>query len=655
MLAGPGNAEMGTTMATNEQSFIQVENVVSFLETTLPFNRLDHEALLGLAGKCVIDFFPEGTMIFVQNETQVDFLYLIQKGGVKSYLQNDEGEVTLKDYRGEGEYFGALPIIQGTRANLNVETVEDTFCFLIGKQDFQALLAKNAEVAQYFLRTMSAKLVKGVYAELRQHKIAPRTEGALTLFSAPVEEIAKGSLYTTPASTTVRAVAGIMSDNCIGSILLTDESGKIMGIITDKDLRAKVVAKGLSFETEASAIMSAPIQTISSQAMAFDALLKMMKEKVHHLAIEKGGEIIKMITTHDIMVEQGTSPLYLFREIVAQRHISGLYPLAQKVPFVVRTLIEEGATANNITRMITVLNDHILERLLSLLQMELGTPPLPFCWLLMGSEGRREQTFKTDQDNAIIYQDSPDLKLAAAAEEYFEAFAQAAINHLVNCGYPLCPGEVMATNRKWRQPLSRWKGYFRHWCSHPEPLEILHSTIFFDFRPGYGDATLAPELRHFLTGVAEKQGFFLLHLARNCLASRPPLSFFKNFIVEKDGEHRNTFDLKSKGIVFFVDFARLMALKYGIDEVNTLDRLRILQEGQHLPHALCSETIEAYEFLMQLRLVHQLRMLEDGRQPDNYINPQDLSDLERQALKEAFAVIARLQDVIRLDFQIRDL
>jgi len=642
-------------MAKNGQHFIPVENIIGFLANTLPFNRLPPDALHSLAQKCVIDFFPEGTMIFCQEVTVVNFLYLIQKGGVKSYLKNDEGEVTLKDYRGEGEYFGALPIIQGTKANLNVETVEDTFCFLIAKKDFQALLAENAEVAQYFLRTMSAKLVKGVYAELRQHKIAPRTEGALYLFSAPVEEIAKGKLYVAPTSATVMDVAQIMSDNFIGSLLLKDETGTIVGIITDKDLRTKVVAKGLDFSTRASEIMAFPVQTISSQAMAFDALLKMMKEKVHHLAIEKNGEIIKMITTHDIMVEQGTSPLYLFREIVAQRRIEGLYPLAQKVPFVIRTLIEEGAKANNITRMITVLNDHILDRMLSLLVQELGEPPLPFVWLLMGSEGRREQTFKTDQDNAILYQDSPDSKLMAMASEYFTSFSRSAIDHLVKCGYPLCPGDIMASNQKWRQPLSVWKGYFHAWCSVPKPQEILHSTIFFDFRAGYGTIALAEELRAMLTGVTQREGIFLLHMARNCLASRPPLSFFKNFIVDKDGEHKNTFNLKQRGMVFFVDYARLMALKFGIDETNTLDRLHILQEGHYLSHGLCSEIIEAYEFLMQLRLVHQLRMLEDGRQPNNHINPTDLSDLERQTLKEAFAVITRLQESIRLEFQIRDL
>lgn len=243
----------------------------------------------------------------------------------------------------------------------------------------------------------------------------------------------------------------------------------------------------------------------------------------------------------------------------------------------------------------------------------------------------------------------------ARCEEYFRDFATTAIGHLVQCGYPLCPGEVMASNPKWRQPASVWNQYFRTWCQTPEPREILHSTIFFDFRPGFGAGALAMELRTMLTALAQRQGIFLLHLARHCLASRPPLSFFKNFIVEKDGEHKNTFDLKRKGLVFFVDFARLMALKHGIAEVNTLERLRVLDEAQCLSQGLCGEIIEAYEFLMQLRLVHQLRMLEEGGQPDNYINPSDLSDLERQTLKEAFGVISRLQDAVRLEFQIRDL
>lgn len=627
---------------------------VDFLVDALPFKDVDRDSLIQFSKNCTVDFFPAGTLIFRQGETEVAHFYMIQKGGVKSYLVDDDGNMSLNDYRGVGECFGALPIIQNTTANLNVETVDDTFCFLFDKQAFLNLIHSNPKVTEYFLLTMSAKMAGMVYSELRQHKMTPRTEGALYLFSAQVGEVAKGELFKTSISNTVQDAAVLMSDNMIGSLLLTDEKDEVVGIVTDKDIRRKVVAKGLDYQTKVSEIMASPVQTISSQAVCFDALLEMIKNRIHHLAIEKNGTIFRMITTHDIMVAQGSSPLYLFREILAQRDISGLYKLSRKVPMVVRSLIEEGAKANNITRMIAVLNDHILDKLLSLMQEDFGEPPLPFCWLLMGSEGRREQTFKTDQDNAIIYADSDDPTLNQKAEEYFKNFSESAIEHLVLCGYPLCPGDIMASNPKWRQPLRVWKEYFRKWCVSPVPENVLHSTIFFDFKCGFGDQSLSDSLRHEVTGFAKKEGIFQLYLAKSCLASRPPLSFFKNFIVEKDGEHKNTFDLKTKGMVFFVDFARLMSLKCGIAETNTLARLRLLQEDKHVPHSLCTEIEEAYQFLMHLRLVHQLHMMEDDKEPDNYINPKDLSDLEKQTLKEAFSVISRMQEFVRQEFHLSE-
>ncbi|MDT8335848.1 MAG: DUF294 nucleotidyltransferase-like domain-containing protein, partial [Desulfurivibrionaceae bacterium] len=516
------------------------------------------------------------------------------------------------------------------------------------------LLASNPTVSQYYLRTMSAKMAGMVYSQARQKKIMPRTEGTLYLFTAQVGEIAKGELFQAPCTTSVREAAAIMSEKMVGSLLLTDNTGEIVGIVTDKDIRGKVVARGLDFNTQVEEIMSSPVQTISGQAICFDALLKMIKNRIHHLAIEQNGRIAKIITTHDIMVTQGTSPLYLFREILAQRSIEGLYPLARKIPHVVRALIEEGAKANNITRMIAVLNDHVLERLLSLQIEKFGDAPLPWAWMLMGSEGRREQTFKTDQDNAIIYADTDDPALQTEAERYFRTFAESTIDHLVKCGYPLCPGEIMASNPKWCRPLSVWQGYFRKWCRTPTPESVLNSLIFFDFKGGYGDGELVDRLRAETAATARKSDLFLLWMAKSTLASRPPLTFFRNFIVEKDGEHKNTFDLKTRGLVFIVDFARLMSLKHGVTETNTLARLNLLRESQYLPETLCTEIIEAYEFLMHLRLIHQLQMLEAEEAPDNYLNPKDLTDLERQTLKEAFLVIGRLQDFTRKEFHLTD-
>jgi len=640
-------------MANNDLNAIPADVALDFLTGILPFKEIQRTELVRLSRKCIIDFYPEGTLIFRQGETEVSHFYVIQQGGVKTYRVEGD-EISLKDYRGKGEYFGALPIIQGTKANLNVEAVEDTFCFLFDKQAFLDLLTSNPAVSQYYLRTMSAKMAGMVYSHARQQKIMPRTEGALYLFTAQVGQIAKGELYSAPVTTTVREAAAIMSEKMVGSLLLTDSVGGITGIVTDKDIRSKVVAQGVDFNTRVEKIMSSPVQTISSQAICFDALLKMIKEKIHHLAIEQNGNITSMITTHDIMVTQGTSPLYLFREILAQRTIEGLYPLAHRIPQVVRSLIEEGAKANNVTRMIAVLNDHVLDRLLTLQLDKFGKAPLPWAWLLMGSEGRREQTFKTDQDNAIIYADTEDQSLKAEAERYFKAFAESAIDHLVKCGYPLCPGEIMASNLKWRQPLSLWKDYFRKWCRTPTPESVLNSLIFFDFKSGFGAADLVKELKGEVSATARKSDIFLLWLAKTTLASRPPLTFFRNFIVEKDGEHKNTFDLKTRGLVFIVDFARLMALKHGITETNTLNRLNLLKENQYLSETLCIEIIEAYEFLMHLRLIHQLQMLEADAAPDNHINPKDLTDLERQTLKEAFLVIGRLQDFLKKEFHLTD-
>ncbi|MDF1614885.1 putative nucleotidyltransferase substrate binding domain-containing protein [Desulfurivibrio dismutans] len=636
----------------NDAHNIAPETVLEFLRHTMPFNELDDDHLRELARHCIIDFIPKGTLIFRQGETEVEHFYLIQKGGVKIYLEDDQGEVTLKDFRGEGEYFGALPIIQNTRANLNVETVEDTFCFLFTKSAFRQLLDTSPRVSQYFLRSLSEKMINTAYAELRHHRVTPRTESALFLFSTQVGSAVKGEPKTIPADASVRRAAALMAELKIGSLLVTDPAGEIIGIVTDKDLRTKVVAAGLDYQTPVEKIMASPVITIPGHAVCFDAMLRMMRQRIHHLAIEKQGKIVGMITTHDIMLLQGTSPLYLFREIVAQRTLEGLHPLARKVPSVVRTLIEEGAKANNITKMITVLNDHILERLLTLLIEELGPPPLPFCWLLMGSEGRSEQTFKTDQDNALIYAWPQDEKKAAEAEEYFKALGERAIENLVLCGYPLCPGEMMASNPKWRMSAPAWQQCFDGWIMTPEPKEVMHSTIFFDLRPGYGDFGLADKLRHHLARTIPKQELFLYHLAQNAMEARPPLSFFRNLIVEKDGEHRNALDLKTKGLVPFVDFARLFALKHGIGESNTLVRLQLLREGGHISAEMYQETIKAYEFLMQLRLVHQLHMMENGQEPNNHINPANLSDLEKQTLKESFEVVRRLQSHIKAEFRL---
>lgn len=629
------------------------EVAIEFFREVIPFNTLDEEGLNRLARHCRIDFFPKGTRLFKTGETEVKYLYVIQRGGIKSFIVDDQGEVTLKDYRGEGSAVGALALIRGTRANLDVETVEDTFCFLIPGQVFLDLIDEQPGFAQYYLKSFSNKVVDTAYTELRRHKWTRRGEDDLYLFTRRAGELIKPMLAV-PASCTIQEAAAEMTSHKAGSLLIhtVDAPGEIVGIITDKDLRSKVLAKGLDYSMPVKEIMSSPVLTVESQAICFEVLLRMMSTNIHHLAVEQAGRIIGVITSHDIMLQQGHSPYYLFKEIISQSTFVGLYPLAQKIPEMIRSLITEGGKAGNITRMIAVLNDHILERLLTLLQEEMGPPPVAFCWLLMGSEGRSEQTFRTDQDNAIIYADPEDDRQRMEAENYFREFARRAIDHLVNCGYPLCPGDIMARNPKWCQPYSTWCRYFERWTSAPDPQELLNAMIFFDFRCGFGEFSLAERLRDHLNKLTRRQEIYLMHMARDCMVLRAPLSFFKTFIVQKNGEHKNTLDIKLQGITPFVNFARLMALKYEINETNTLSRLNALAEGGHISPGLLQAATDAYELQMQLRLVHQLHQLENGSIPDNHINPANLTELEKRMLKEAFTVIERLQSLLKTIFPV---
>lgn len=632
---------------------VEPQLVTSFLKEIMPFNELEDDELRSVAKHCCIDFYPKGTRLMTVDETEITHLYLVQRGGVKAFLIDTKGEETLKDYRGEGSFIGALGIIRGTRANLNIETVEDTFCYLLPREIFFDLVKNKQSFTHFYLKSFSDQVVSTAYKELRRQKMGLRPTEDLYLFTITAGDVAKKAQKMAYTST-IQDVAKQMAMLRIGSMLLhhPDDPEDIVGIITDTDFRTKVVAKGLDYSLPVKHIMSVPVKSVLSEEICFDVLLQMMSKGIRHLAVEKAGKIFGLLTSHDITVLQGNSPFYLFKEIVKQREIEGLYSITAKIPDIIRNLIKDGGKAGNISRMISILNDQVVRRLLYLLEKQLGEPPVRYCWLLMGSEGRREQTFLTDQDNAIVYADPYSKEQRQKAEEYFSQFAAMAIHHLSRCGYPLCPGDVMATNPKWCQPFSRWVQYFNQWVTAPAPQELLNAAIFFDFRAGYGDDKLAASLRNHLIDIAPKEDLFNFHLARQCQANRVPLSFFKNFIVERDGEHKNRLDIKLRGLIPIIGFARVLALKYGLRETNTISRLQALQGEGRIPVDLCTSAVKAYELQMHFRIIHQLSQIEQNKSPDNFIEPENMTEMERTMLKDAFTVIEKLQAMLEKMFPV---
>ena len=628
---------------------IKVENLkveIDLLKKIPPFADLAGQDINRLLQNLRVKLYPRGSLIFSQDKTDIDALHLIVSGGVKLYLKDEENTIVLKEYRSAGDYFGALGIIMETKANLNVEAIENTNCILVPKADFQELINTHTWFSAFYLKSFYEKYIHAAYSELRKKKGVPKAEGSLCLFSQDIAGIIKGKLHTCRPDDTVRAVSQKMSKYRIGSLIVKDSNGNVQGIITDKDLRTKLLARGLNSDEPVKSIMAFPVKSISSQSVCFDALIYMLKNRIHHLAVERQGDIIGVVTAHDILLLHGSSPIVLFREITAQRKINKLFVLPQKIQGVVRTLIQDGAMANNITRMITVLNDQILDRILTILIEKMGSPPVPFCWIVMGSEGRKEQTFSTDQDNAIIFEDPGNKDQEDKAREYFLEFAKKAVGHLAACGYSLCNGDIMASNTKWNMPFSDWKSLFDHWIFSPDPKEILHSTIFFDFRPAFGKFELAYKLRNHLIKRGLHEKIFIHHIARDCMTARPPLSMFKKFITEKSGKHKGHIDLKTKGMVPFVDFARLVSLDHGIAATNTLERIESLREQNIISNNFGARIRESYEFQMKLRLVNQLNMIKNGKEPDNYINPSKLTDIERHTLKEAFLLIGEIQSYI---------
>jgi CBS domain-containing protein len=639
---------MGRTRQTRS---VVPKVVLNFLQNTLPFNELDIHTLKRLARNCLLDYYPKGTLIFRQDATDVTHLHIIQRGEVKVYLDSSDSEVTLDDYGGKGDSFGALSIVKKEKADSNVETVEDTFCLLIDKIIFLEVIDSNPRFAGHYLESLSENTLGAVYTELRCEKARVRGKQAFSLFETRIIDVLNKPPDVIEGSMTIQEVGARMSDLGLASLLVTDQSGEIAGIVTNKDFRTKVVAEAIPHETPVAEIMSSPIRTIPAQALCFDALIRMIREQVDHLVVENRGEITGMVASYQIMSYQGASPLYLFSEISAQRDIPGLYAISQRLPVLVRTLIEEGARAGNITKMITAFSDHALKRLLRLLLDEMGPAPVPFCWLMLGSEGRREQTFRTDQDNALVYQDPADEKEREAASVFFHKFAASAVEHLEACGYPQCKENLMVTNPMWRVPYSIWLDYFDKWIGKPVSEEVTVHTFFLDFRPGYGNTSLGKGMKDRLVDWAKASQTYQEYLARDCLLNWPPLSFFGKFVVEKDGRQTIRLDLKNRALAPFVNFARLMAMRNGIRETNTLDRLQRLAEHGHISQGLFADLREAYEFNFQLNLVNQLRMVEAGQEPHNVLDPAELTDLERRSLKESFGVIDRMLAHLRKEFK----
>jgi len=624
---------------------VVTESVVTFLEKIPPFQFLPAAELRSLAKVTSLEYFPKDSVILSAGDRASESLYIVQKGAVKLGIRTQVGKELVLDKRGEGEIFGLLSLTSRDVARLNVVALEDTFCYSISSRDMQDVIARHREVSDYLLRTSIARCMDRSLTELRT-QVNLMGNAEQLLYSLSVGDVARHVAVTCTSDISIRNAAQIASRRNAGALFVVDGEGHAIGAVTDRDFAKKVVAGNLSADEPVTRIMSAPVISVESGERVFQALLAMLGSDIHHILVTEQGLPSGVLTSHDLMLLQGKSPLSLARHIEQQQTVDDLAKAQKRIGDLLPLLMREGAKASHITRVVAELNDRVTAKILELTEKELGPPPVPYCWVVMGSEGRREQTFKTDQDNALIYADAPDEADEPIIHIYFNSFAAFVADALEKCGYPRCSGGYMASNPRYRLPLTAWQKTFDVSLEEAEYHATEDATILFDLRPVAGDFTLHERLWSHVTERLKTAAFFKSILACIAISRKPPLGFFRTFVVERGGEHKEELDIKSVGTGPIVDAARVFALDAGVDHTNTVDRLSALQSAEYLEGTTLAEMQEAFEFLTLLRLENQLQQARDGLPLDNYVSPRKLTHLQRGLLREAFQTVARVQSVM---------
>ncbi len=470
------------------------------------------------------------------------------------------------------------------------------------------------------------------------------------IFFLPVGEFCRREVVTCAPDDALVGVAGVMRQHNISSVVVC-EDGAPAGIVTDRDLRNKVIAAGSDPNgLKVREVMNAPLISIGEEDFLFEALYRMSRHGIHRVTVvDKAGHLVGIVTDSDILRLQTRSPQQLIRDIENAGTVAELKDLHRRIQDLVVHLVGTGVPTRDLVRMIAHLNDRLLVRLIELLRAgAFADLPENFAFIVLGSEGRQEQTLTTDQDNAIIYAD--DLGQEEVAR--IEAFAKELIDQLIFIGVPPCPGGIMAKNATWRRSLGGWTRVIDQWLAEAVPENVMKGSMFFDLRTLSGDPALEEQLRAHIQARLKQDAAFLVRTAANVLRFKPPLGWFGHVRPEREGEHRGQLDLKKAGIFAVTEGVKVLALEAGILKGGTRERLEALVGGKVLDRQLVDDLKASFNFLVFLRLRSQVAAIRAGRAPDNFLALDQLNHMERGRLRLALEQVGNFQDVLRLHYQL---
>jgi CBS domain-containing protein len=608
------------------KKFHDVSHIAEFLHKIQPFNALETAELHKLARRLEAEYCPQGKTIF--SSRPAPGLAIIRKGAVRLV---DEKHKFL-DKRSEGELFGHSIFFHGALKDYVAEAEEDCLLWHLSAVDFDKLRMKHALINEYFSSHLKTRLSSATHVK---HA------------ATQVRDLLQREPVVVDRGVSIREAAQRMSAENVSSVLIMCEE-ELCGIVTDKDLRHRVLAEGVDSSQAIESVMTGSLTSLAAEAGVDAALLLMMREDYHHLPIVDGGRPLGLVTAGDILRAQSEHPLRVVRDIHKKDSLEELLVLSLRLPSLFERMVSLGRDVEQIGRMFTLITDAFTIRLIQLAERQLGPPPMVYAWVVFGSQAREAQTARTDQDNGLILERDADKSEAA----YFAKLSELVCGGLDQLGYVYCPGEVMALNVKWRVSLSRWKRHFDRWIDEPDPKSVMHCSIFFDIRCVYGDSKLVDELQEHASVRARENRIFRRFMAANVLTHSPPLGFFRRFVQEDDGSHSEGLNLKHRGIVPITGLVRMRALEAGIREANTFQRLSLAVEAGVMNENDASSLRDALILINRIRLSHQAAQMAAGEKPTNFVPPEDLSPLMRRNLKAAFMLVVEAQKALELRYQV---
>ncbi len=650
-------------MTTADQSIAQTEQAlrqegrtrmagatISFLKKHAPFNKMTSDALLDFAQKSQIAFYPAGSTIVGPDSGNVRFFYLIESGKVQA---RQAGEVTVTEYSilslSAGESFPIGAVTAGRPSTNNYIAVEDTFCYQLPADDFMVLMTTSPEFT-LFCTQYIASLLNQSRQQLQQ-QFAQRASDQQTL-NSPLSGIGSRSPITVTPDTPVRSAMETMSKAKVGSLVVTSEDRKPVGVFTRSDLLDRVLLADLPHTAPISEAMSTTLFILEEQATAYDAMLAMATHGIRHILVSDAeGKLTGVVSERDLFALQRVGLRQIRQTIEEAVNVDALLQSVSDVRQLSFNMLAQGIGAEQLTQFISALNDAITRRVIQLNLDKHNFDGVEWAWLAFGSEGRDEQTFSTDQDNGIVFI-CEDQNTLDALRQRFLTFALDVNKDLDRCGFPLCKGNIMASNPQWCLSLDEWKNQFSQWIRQPHPDALLNATIFFDFRPLFGKHDLAEAMRRHLLQQTQSSPMFLRAMAKNALDVEPPLGKIRDFLTDLEPGQPGKIDLKKYGSRIFVDVARIYALASGVHNTNSVQRLRISAKRLNIREDEINAVLEGLDFIQLLRLQHQYLEGEPGRQGDNLINPDKLNELDRRILKESFRQARKIQTRLKLDYQV---